>query len=233
MVKEVASKTADKAGDGTTTPRRRRRVPPRCGHRASDGVLARRTLARFERAAGLKIAFSGCGSTSKNDAGIARRRARRHLGRVSQSTITFLMRAAGAAGARDGVGAVIRAQRVRGRVSSTTVARAVSRRDMHAMSIVLPGLIATSSPFVFSDDAVAAAAVVTTRCPRAEAPLRSTKTSPSRVIKGCWQLSGGHGGDNSTHCCCVSHIMLLHNRCFEIGQKFVPGGSQKDMQQAN
>jgi len=108
------------------------------------------------------------------------------------------MRAAGAAGARDGVGAVIRAPRARGRVSSTTVVRAVSRRDMHAMSIVLPGLIVTSSPFVFSDDAVAAAAAVTTRCPRAEATLRSTKTSPSRVIKGCWQLSGGHGGDRAT-----------------------------------
>jgi aryl-alcohol dehydrogenase-like predicted oxidoreductase len=53
--------------------------------------------------------------------------------------------------------------------------------------IVLPG---TRSRF----DQVAHASDLP-RVPEANAPLKHTNIAPSRVIKGCWQLSGGHSGD--------------------------------------
>ena len=57
--------------------------------------------------------------------------------------------------------------------------------------VVLPG-----SPFPF--DQVASAADLPS-VPRASSPLKHTgNLAPSRVIKGCWQLSGGHRGDAAT-----------------------------------
>ena len=63
--------------------------------------------------------------------------------------------------------------------------------DRASRGIVLPG-----SPFPF--DQVASAADLPS-VPRASSPLKHTgNLAPSRVIKGCWQLSGGHRGDAGT-----------------------------------
>lgn len=40
----------------------------------------------------------------------------------------------------------------------------------------------------------------------------SQKLTPSSVIKGCWQLSGGHRGDRTSDRTCVSQVMMLSAR---------------------
>jgi len=85
------------------------------------------------------------------------------------------------------------------RRSRSVDARAVSRRDMHAgagMSVLLPGLVTVPmfSPVVVPS----AASAVAMKCPRTASPLRATSLEPSRVVKGCWQLGGGHAGDRAS-----------------------------------
>jgi len=70
------------------------------------------------------------------------------------------------------------------------LAAGVSANDDRASGgIVLPG-----SPFAFEPNVAFAADLPSV--PRASSPLKHTRDlAPSRVIKGCWQLSGGHRGD--------------------------------------
>lgn len=72
---------------------------------------------------------------------------------------------------------------------------ASSRREALSASLAL----ATSAlwlPGSLSAPPSALAASVTV--PRTSDALRGTNVRPSRVIKGCWQLSGGHGGDRES-----------------------------------
>ena len=76
--------------------------------------------------------------------------------------------------------------------TATGLAAGVSVNDDRASRGVVP----PGSPFPF--DQVASAADLPS-VPRASSPLKHTRDlAPSRVIKGCWQLSGGHRGDAGT-----------------------------------
>jgi aryl-alcohol dehydrogenase-like predicted oxidoreductase len=68
----------------------------------------------------------------------------------------------------------------------------VSRRTLFASTAVAAA--AMSTVWLPGDRAAAAAATV----PKAASPLLGSEVTPSQVIKGCWQLSGGHSGDRDT-----------------------------------
>jgi len=54
--------------------------------------------------------------------------------------------------------------------------------------LILPGMVAFAGEEGSSSSSLP-------RVPRTETPLKFTEEYPSAVIKGCWQLSGGHKGD--------------------------------------
>ena len=60
--------------------------------------------------------------------------------------------------------------------------------------LILPGLV-PSSAFAAAGEEASSASVALPKIPRTEVPLKFTQEYPSAVIKGCWQLSGGHKGD--------------------------------------
>ena len=62
-----------------------------------------------------------------------------------------------------------------------------------AASVAVPN--SGASPIIAVPTALAAAA---TSVPPASTPLKHSTVTPSTVIKGCWQLSGGHRGDPKT-----------------------------------
>jgi aryl-alcohol dehydrogenase-like predicted oxidoreductase len=62
-----------------------------------------------------------------------------------------------------------------------------------AASVAVPN--SGASPIIAVPTAFAAAA---TSVPPASTPLKHSTVTPSTVIKGCWQLSGGHRGDPKT-----------------------------------
>ena len=65
-----------------------------------------------------------------------------------------------------------------------------------AMAAAIP-LDRSAGPFAVPN-AFAANDTALPLVPRASTPLKFSKEVPSRIIKGCWQLSGGHRGDPSS-----------------------------------
>ena len=65
-----------------------------------------------------------------------------------------------------------------------------------AMAAAIP-LDRTAGPFAVPN-AFAANDTALPLVPRASTPLKFSNEVPSRIIKGCWQLSGGHRGDPSS-----------------------------------
>ena len=65
---------------------------------------------------------------------------------------------------------------------------------LSSSGLILPGLV-TSSAFAAAGEEASSASVALPKIPRTEVPLKFTQEYPSAVIKGCWQLSGGHKGD--------------------------------------
>ena len=65
-----------------------------------------------------------------------------------------------------------------------------------AMAAAIP-LDRTAGPFAVPN-AFAANEPALPLVPHAPTPLKFSKEVPSRIIKGCWQLSGGHRGDPSS-----------------------------------
>ncbi|CAL6368899.1 unnamed protein product [Bathycoccus prasinos] len=65
---------------------------------------------------------------------------------------------------------------------------------LSSSGLILPGLV-TSSAFAAAGEEASSASVALPKIPRTEVPLKFTHEYPSAVIKGCWQLSGGHKGD--------------------------------------
>ena len=53
-------------------------------------------------------------------------------------------------------------------------------------------------PAAFAAADVASSAPALATVPKATAALKFSEVTPSQVIKGCWQLSGGHRGDPAT-----------------------------------
>ena len=78
------------------------------------------------------------------------------------------------------------------RVSLSSYAAAMAA----AMAAAIP-LDRTAGPFAVPN-AFAANDTALPLVPRASTPLKFSKEVPSRIIKGCWQLSGGHRGDPSS-----------------------------------
>ncbi len=108
--------------------------------------------------------------------GVAARRAHATAPLCVKCTRTRVVTASARDDADEDVGASVMSRRTL--FTSTAVAAA-------AMSTVwLPG------------DRAAAAASATV--PKAASPLLGSDVTPSQVIKGCWQLSGGHSGDRDT-----------------------------------
>ena len=65
-----------------------------------------------------------------------------------------------------------------------------------AMAAAIP-LDRSAGPFAVPN-AFAANEPALPLVPRASTPLKFSNEVPSRIIKGCWQLSGGHRGDPSS-----------------------------------
>ena len=65
-----------------------------------------------------------------------------------------------------------------------------------AMAAAIP-LDRTAGPFAVPN-AFAANEPALPLVPRVSTPLKFSNEVPSRIIKGCWQLSGGHRGDPSS-----------------------------------
>jgi len=86
--------------------------------------------------------------------------------------------------------------------SSSTDGADLSRRDLlssaamaAAMAAAMP-LDRAAGPFaVPAAFAAADPTLLLPTIPRAPAPLKFSAQTPSTIIKGCWQLSGGHRGD--------------------------------------
>merc|ERR1719163_142159 len=86
--------------------------------------------------------------------------------------------------------------------SSSTDGADLSRRDLlssaamaAAMAAAMP-LDRAAGPFaVPAAFAAADPTLLLPTVPRAPAPLKFSAQTPSTIIKGCWQLSGGHRGD--------------------------------------
>ena len=75
------------------------------------------------------------------------------------------------------------------RVSLSSYAAAMAA----AMAAAIP-LDRTAGPFAVPN-AFAANEPALPLVPHVSTPLKFSKEVPSRIIKGCWQLSGGHRGD--------------------------------------
>ena len=99
------------------------------------------------------------------------------------------------ASARRGEKTRARASGVERRRRGEDASRETGRRDLLAgglgvgASVWLPGS---------AEARVDASRANARAVPTTETPLRGTRLTPSRVIKGCWQLSGGHGGDRDS-----------------------------------
>ena len=92
-------------------------------------------------------------------------------------------------------------------LSDKTLSGLLSKRDLmkrvaggasvmlsSSSGLILPGLV-PSSAFAAAGEEASSASVALPKIPRTEVPLKFTQEYPSAVIKGCWQLSGGHKGD--------------------------------------
>ena len=66
-----------------------------------------------------------------------------------------------------------------------------------AMAAAIP-LDRTAGPFAVPNAFAANDTATLPLVPRASTPLKFSNEVPSRIIKGCWQLSGGHRGDPSS-----------------------------------
>ena len=66
-----------------------------------------------------------------------------------------------------------------------------------AMAAAIP-LDRTAGPFAVPNAFAANDTATLPPVPRASTPLKFSNEVPSRIIKGCWQLSGGHRGDPSS-----------------------------------
>ena len=79
----------------------------------------------------------------------------------------------------------------------------LSRRDVFAATAALAAAIPldrASAPFAVpaAFAAMETAGSIPAKVPAAASPLKFSTSTPSRVIKGCWQLGGGHRGDQAT-----------------------------------
>ena len=66
-----------------------------------------------------------------------------------------------------------------------------------AMAAAIP-LDRSAGPFAVPNAFAANDTATLPLVPRASTPLKFSNEVPSRIIKGCWQLSGGHRGDPSS-----------------------------------
>ena len=78
-------------------------------------------------------------------------------------------------------------------------AAALTRRALAALAAsaacaAIEGDASRARAAIEGDASRARAATV----PKTPEPLRATTLTPSRVVKGCWQLGGGHGGEKTT-----------------------------------
>jgi hypothetical protein len=66
-----------------------------------------------------------------------------------------------------------------------------------AMAAAIP-LDRSAGPFAVPNAFAANDTATLPLVPRASTPLKFSNEVPSRIVKGCWQLSGGHRGDPSS-----------------------------------